>query len=272
MTQMRAPGRSAVVTVEETGSTQDDLRALADDAIGWPHLSGLRAVHQRAGRGRGERTWDTDELTALTATLVLRPALPVQRWPWIPMLAGCAVVDVINTFGPTSPDAAPPWPDPHGPAGVKWPNDVVLPAASEIDGWGRLRKVGGLLAEVLPGQDCVLLGIGVNLAGSAPVPWATTLHEHGIDIAAHDLLEAVRARLAEALVSDPHTWRAAVERRCVSIGAQVIAHLPGGLGVSGTARAIDDGGGLVIREASGAERVIMAGDVEHLRAATGEGR
>ncbi len=269
---MPAPGRSAVVTVEETGSTQEDLRALAADAPGWPHLSGLRAVRQLAGRGRGDRTWETGELTALTASLVLRPELPVQRWPWIPMLAGCAVADVIDELRSPPPDAVPPHPSPHGPAGVKWPNDVVLPATSEIEGWGYLRKVGGLLAEVLPGQQGVLLGIGVNLAGSAPVPWAATLQAYGIDVAASDLLEAVRARLAEALVSDPLTWRAAVERRCVSIGAQVVAHLPGGARVTGTARAIDDGGGLVIREPGGTERVVMAGDVEHLRAAAGEGR
>ena len=47
-------GDPAVVTVTETGSTQDDLRALAADAADWPHLSGLRAVRQRAIRRLAE--------------------------------------------------------------------------------------------------------------------------------------------------------------------------------------------------------------------------
>ncbi|WP_420113865.1 biotin--[acetyl-CoA-carboxylase] ligase [Pseudactinotalea sp.] len=259
MTDVDAPGRSLVITVEESGSTQDDLRVLAADASGWPHLSGLRAVRQTAGRGRGGRAWQTDELTALTASLVLRPDIPPAAWPWIPLLAGCAVVEALA----------------HGLARLKWPNDVVLPADAahaDVEGWGSWRKAGGILAEGLPDQSGVLLGIGVNLAGTAPVPWATTLQEHGIDTDPEALLEAIRSHLAQTVASDPATWRDAVEHRCASIGAQVVAHLPGGARITGTAVAIDDAGGLVIAEAGGSERVVMAGDVEHLRASSGEGR
>lgn len=276
MAHVQGPGRSIVVTVPETGSTQDDLRALAVDAGGWPHLSGLRAVRQRAGRGRGERAWDTHDLTALTATLVLRPAFPTTSWPWIPLLVGCAVLDAIAELGPSAAaDAgqaqARSTGDRRDP-GLKWPNDVLLPAATAIDGWGPWRKVGGILAEVLPGQAGVLVGIGINLDGAAPVAWATTLRGHGIAVSADGLLEAIRAHLATTLASDPRTWRAAVEHRCVSIGAQVVAHMPGGASVTGTARAIDEHGGLVLQAADGTERVVLAGDIEHLRAATSQGR
>jgi BirA family biotin operon repressor/biotin-[acetyl-CoA-carboxylase] ligase len=253
MTQVPGPGRSAVVTVEQTGSTQDDLRALAVDPTGWPHLSGLRAVRQRAGRGRGDRTWDTRELTALTASLVLRPDLDPERWSWIPLLVGCAVTDALADLRAT--------------AGLKWPNDVVLPAASEVEGWSTWRKVGGILAEVLPGQSGVLVGVGVNVDGVPPVPWATTLRAQGLAIEPDTLLEAVRTHLRERLVSDPASWRTAVEQRCVSIGTQVEAHLPGGVRLTGTAREIGDGGGLVIETGEGSRQLVMAGDVHHLRAA-----
>lgn len=252
MTQVQAPRCSEVVTVTETGSTQDDLRALAADAADWPHLSGLRAVRQRAGRGRGDRTWDTGELTALTASLVLRPALRAERWSWIPLLVGCAVTDALADLGCT--------------AGLKWPNDVVLPAEAAAEGWGRWRKAGGILAEVLPGQAGVLVGIGLNIDGVPPVPWATTLREHGLAVEPDALLEAIRDHLRERLVSDPARWRDAVERRCVSIGAQVVAHLPGEVQVTGVAREIGAGGGLVIEAPDGSRQLVMAGDVQHLRA------
>lgn len=260
MVDLQAPGRSVVVTVPETGSTQDDLRALAADAAGWPHMSGLRAVRQRAGRGRADRRWDTEQLTALTVSLVLRPDIPPTSWSWIPLLAGCAVVDALADHLPNDL------------AKLKWPNDVVLPAGEEAAGWGSWRKAGGILAEVLPGQSGVILGIGVNLAGSAPVPWATTLQQHGIDTDPETLLEAIRSRLAEILASDPATWRDAVEHRCATLGAQVVAHLPGGTNITGTAVAIDPAGGLVIAQQDGSEHVVMAGDVEHLRAAAPEER
>lgn len=265
MVHVKPPGRPVVVTVAETGSTQEDLRALAGDPAGWPHLSGLRAVRQTAGRGRGERPWDTDQLDALTATLVLRPALAVAHWPWLPLLAGCAVVDALAPPAQSGADAA------RATPGLKWPNDVVLPERTQTEGWGRWRKVGGILAEVLPEQAGVLVGIGINVSGTPPVPWATTLHRHGIAADPDQLLEAVRTRLGEALVGDPMGWRDAVERRCVSIGARVVAHLPGGTRERGTAVAIDEHGGLVIQTDAGARRTVMAGDIEHLRVDAGAG-
>lgn len=247
----------AVVTVEETGSTQQDLLAAAVDEQRWPHLSGIRALRQTGGRGRAGRTWETDRLAALTVSLVLRPALPVQRWPWLPLLTGVAVVDALAAAG--------------APAALKWPNDVVLPARSEAPGWGRRRKVGGILAEVLPGGRGVVVGLGLNLDGEPPVAWATTLAAHGCRVPAEDLLDAVRARLSTLLVSDPDGWREVVAQRCVTIGARVRVQLPGGREAGGTAVGLDEVGALVVEDADGGRTAVTAGDVEHLRTAP-EGR
>src|SRR5690606_9261441 len=85
-------------------------------------------------------------------------------------------------------------------ARLKWPNDVMLPATGDepsapdgapaapptdhVPGWGSPRKVGGILAELLPQAPAgtsgptVVLGIGVNVSQTAaelPVPDATSL-------------------------------------------------------------------------------------------------
>jgi BirA family biotin operon repressor/biotin-[acetyl-CoA-carboxylase] ligase len=52
----------------------------------------------------------------------------------------------------------------------------------------------------------------------------------------------------------------------------VVAHLPGGASVTGVATRIDGDGGLVVQESGGTERVVVAGDIEHLRAAIEPGR
>ena len=84
MTQVPPPGRSTVVTVEQTGSTQDDLRALAADAAGWPHLSGLRTLAVTGTTVTGEREtedgwWElAAELPAVASTSAL-PDPPRRR-------------------------------------------------------------------------------------------------------------------------------------------------------------------------------------------------
>jgi BirA family biotin operon repressor/biotin-[acetyl-CoA-carboxylase] ligase len=131
---------------EETETTQ---RMLPGDA---PHGAVALAEHQTAGRGRLGRTWVD---SALMFSVVLRPPLPVARWPELTVVAARAVADAIG------PEAT-----------IKDPNDVL------VDG----RKVAGILAEALgrrldgarqgapaPERDGqrVVLGIGINVGGTA---------------------------------------------------------------------------------------------------------
>lgn len=221
-----------LVTVRTTGSTNSDLRTALSGPDGrvdpatagaWPHLSVLRAQTQTAGRGRAGRTWTTPPGGALTASVVLRPLVPAARLDWLPLLAGLAVQ---RALAPRLEAAG--WR-----VRTKWPNDVVaLPAdapagaparprpVADVPGWGRSRKVAGILCELVPGcaeggpgdddgagrtgargdrEDremiraavpAVVVGVGVNLAQGAddlPVPWAASLAGLG---AAPDLISA----------------------------------------------------------------------------------
>src|SRR5699024_11159697 len=88
--RMTIPG---LEVVQRTGSTNTDLLEMAGaDPVAWPHLSVLLAREQTAGKGRAGRTWQSGDLWALTFSVVLRPRVDRQRWGWIPLVAGLAVV------------------------------------------------------------------------------------------------------------------------------------------------------------------------------------
>jgi BirA family transcriptional regulator, biotin operon repressor / biotin---[acetyl-CoA-carboxylase] ligase len=98
------------------------------------------AARQTGGRGRPGRAWHSPEGALLfTAVLPFRP----ERAGWTALAAGLAVARAVRELG--------------APAGVKWPNDVVL------DG----RKLAGVLAETTV-PHLVAVGIGLNVTNPPP--------------------------------------------------------------------------------------------------------
>lgn len=247
--------------VAEAGSTNADLLARAGDPGGWPHRSLLVAEHQQAGRGRLDRTWVTPPRAALTLSLLLRPSAPRGRWGWLPLLAGVAVVRALREGSGVD-------------AGLKWPNDVLLPPRPGTDeGAG---KVAGLLAQVE--GDVVVLGIGLNVTSTADElpPGGTSLRLAGAATTDRDtvLRALVRELLRqldafESADGDAVTCGLAGAARelCVTLGQAVRVERPGGA-LLGDAEGLDDDGRLLVREPSGALTAVAAGDVVHLRAAT----
>ncbi len=257
--------RGRLRVVDRTGSTSSDLRALAVGEDPWPDGSVLVTDHQLGGRGRAGRTWTTSRGRALTFSVLLRPGVPVERLGWAPLLGGLAVVQALSGLG-------------HA-ATLKWPNDVLLPAGTELAGWGRFRKVAGVLGDlVVEGEPAVVLGIGINVHQSAdelPVPSATSLALSGRAVPRAELLAAV----LERLFSLTDRWRAAdgvtagplaeaCAAACTTIGRPVQVHGPGGEVVLGVAVGLAEDGALLV-EAEGRTRSVHAGDVT-LRAG-GEG-
>ncbi|WP_370524112.1 biotin--[acetyl-CoA-carboxylase] ligase [Cellulomonas sp. APG4] len=257
------PGVGRVEVVATTPSTSADLvAALGREPGKWPDRSVLVTDHQSAGRGRAGRAWQTPAGVALTASWVLRPAVPVECLGWVPLLGGLAVVRALADVGVR--------------ATVKWPNDVLVdhPGRVELAGWGVRRKVAGVLADLVPTSagPAVVLGIGVNVhqaAAELPVESATSLRGVGVEVDRAVLL----AGLTGHLVDLDTRWRAAsgdaeasgLARACATssatLGARVEVELPGGGTLRGVASGLGPDGALVVTEASGRTRTVLAGDV-----------
>ncbi len=248
--------------VPTTASTNADLVAAAADPEATPHLTVLVAEHQQAGRGRLGRVWQTPPRAALTTSVLLRPRAPRERWSWLPLLAGVAVVRALREVAGVQ-------------AGLKWPNDVLLPPrpGESADGPHGAGKVAGLLAEV--SGEAVVLGIGLNVTTSREeLPdGGTSLREAGSATTDRDtLLRAVVRELATGLAS----WEdadgdavacglaAATREVCLTLGLTVRVERQGG-GPEGVAEGIDDDGRLLVRTRAGRLEAVAAGDVVHLR-------
>src|SRR5690349_4421742 len=76
---------------------------------------GLVAVAdlQHSGKGRLGRVWTAPSGASLLVSVLVRPRLPRDHWPWLTAAAGLAAVETATSCCDV-------------PARMKWPNDVVL--------------------------------------------------------------------------------------------------------------------------------------------------
>ncbi|MFJ4919774.1 biotin--[acetyl-CoA-carboxylase] ligase [Streptomyces sp. NPDC088725] len=245
--------------VPATGSTNSDLAARA--AEGLAEGAVLVAEEQTAGRGRMDRRWSAPARSGLFFSVLLRPGadVPVERWGWLPLLAGVSVATALARAAGVD-------------TSLKWPNDLLV----SVD--GRERKAGGILAE-RAGDGAVVIGIGLNVtlrASELPVPTAGSLAlANAVALDRDPLLRAVLRTLEHwygdwrAAGGDPAASRLqeAYAAGCATLGRSVRAELPGGRELVGEAVALDGDGRLVVAAADGARTAVGAGDVVHLRAA-----
>jgi len=237
--------------VTTTGSTNADLLArhsAGNDIRG----AVLVAEHQTAGRGRNGRSWSAPPRSQIALSMGIDAAdVPPQKWGWLPLLTGVALVDAVREITGIE-------------AGLKWPNDVLVGAG----------KLAGILAEVAAPDPVIVVGLGLNVTlttDEAPDPRATSLLMLGAtNTDRNSLLKSILGELTSRI----EQWRSAggaapslmddYRARSVTLGAQVRALLPGGREIVGTACAVDDLGRLSID--TGAETVaVSAGDIVHLR-------
>ena len=125
----------------ETGSTNDDARAAA--LRGAAHGTIVLTDAQRAGRGRRGAAWVSPPRRNLLCSIVLRPALPMEKWPRLTHACALAVCEALESI-PALP-----------PPQIKWPNDIYFSG----------KKVSGILVE--SAMDArggfAIAGVGVNL-------------------------------------------------------------------------------------------------------------
>jgi len=254
--QLRAPldgdrverdaiGGWRLTVLASTGSTNTDLLAAA--ATGAPDRSVLVAELQTGGRGRLDRSWSSPSGAGLTFSVLLRPAVPVSDWGWLPLLTGLALRRTVG-----------------GDAALKWPNDLLL---GPDDG-----KVAGILAQA--GEGAVVIGVGLNVtlgAAELPVPTATSLALQGAGQLDRTALLTCFLTELDAVLGrwngDAEGSGLAAEYRagCRTIGQQVSVQLPDRT-VTGRALDVDSAGRLVLQPDDGGNALsIAAGDVTHTR-------
>ena len=145
-----------VEIVDVTSSTNSDVVSdLRLDPASWPDASVLIAEHQAGGRGRAGRSWETPAGAALTCSFVVRPTIPASTLGWLGLLAGLAAVNALRATAGV-------------PAMLKWPNDLLVPEDTEVEGCGQVSTIGGILDEVEQMTDArtpaVVVGIGINVS------------------------------------------------------------------------------------------------------------
>ncbi|MGC5545010.1 biotin--[acetyl-CoA-carboxylase] ligase [Streptomyces griseus] len=251
---------TSLEVVESTGSTNTDLAGRArTGAVGEGAV--LVAEEQTAGRGRLERTWTAPPRSGLFLSVHLEPGdIPVERWGWVPLLAGVAAATGLAKSAGVD-------------MSLKWPNDLLVSVEGEE------RKTGGILGEFA--GDGIVVGLGVNVslrADELPAPTAGSLALAGaVSTDRETLLRAVLRSLEDwygrwkAAGGDAAAsgLQAAYAAGCATLDRTVRAELPGGKSLVGEAVAIDGDGRLVLSTEGGLQQPVSAGDIVHLRGAAG---
>ncbi|OKL54017.1 biotin--[acetyl-CoA-carboxylase] ligase [Bowdeniella nasicola] len=257
---------STIRWVETTGSTSTDLlaRCSAGEAAGGDALA---TFDQRAGRGRAGAEWVTAPGMGLALSVAIDASgVDLSNVASLVHPVGLAVRTVIAEAGAAG-------------AALAWPNDIVVPYPEAVEGWGRWRKLGGILCE-RHASGLIIAGIGVNLdypADRLPVAWATSLRQAAPEWDGDR--EALAERIvAEVCVADAH-WRehggnlsylAEELARSSAWRDTVITARAGAHTLGGTFRGVDDSGAALIETPGGIERWI-SGEIRHVRAACDDG-
>ncbi|MGI8681762.1 MAG: biotin--[acetyl-CoA-carboxylase] ligase, partial [Mycobacteriales bacterium] len=233
--------------VAETGSTSADAAAAARSGA----AEGLVIVaeHQSAGRGRLDRSWQSPPRAGLTMSVLLRPAVPRERWGLLTLVVAVAAARAVRERTGVAVE-------------VKWPNDLVVSD----------RKLAGVLAEVV--GDAVVVGLGLNVS-TRPAelpPGATSLAvETGEAVNRQPVLLALLREVGVAYDKWESTGGPAepmlrsYRQLSATLGRTVRATLTGGETLTGRAVAVDGTGRLVVTPEGGPSRTLSTGDVVHLR-------
>jgi BirA family biotin operon repressor/biotin-[acetyl-CoA-carboxylase] ligase len=221
---------AAIRTVPETGSTNDDVAALARD--GAPEGLWLRAERQSGGKGRQGRAWQSPPGNLYASTLVrVDPKHPPP--PTLALVAAVALHEAVSRY--TSR------------ALIKWPNDIIINRA----------KLAGILLERQ--ADAVVIGFGVNLAHHPE-----DLDRPAASLGARVAPEALLRRLAACFEIWLERWKleglAPVRAAWLAAAHPLGTPLVSG-GTEGMFDGLDETGALRLRLADGAIRVVHAGDV-----------
>lgn len=229
-----------------TGSTNSDAMNAA--RAGAPHGSVFFADEQTAGRGRGNHAWHSAAGQGLYASVVVRLPISAARLPLLPLAAGLAAAQAIQTASGLTAD-------------LRWPNDLLIGS----------RKSGGILAEAQTASGFLayaVVGIGINIHQRSFDPSlstpATSLDvEAGRNIDRQQLLVALLQSLDRETTSllNPAASAAVPARLAAAStwmrGRRVRVHGP--QACTGITEGLDENGFLLVRTFDGLVQVQTGG-------------
>jgi len=207
-----------------------------------------RADFQLAGKGRGDRTWESPAGSSLMFSVLLRPSVPEGSMQLIVAAVALSVREAVSRATGVVP-------------ALKWPNDILL----------NDHKVAGILSEAVktPAGLTVVVGVGLNLTAHPPIVGASDVAaETGVTLDAASLLDAVLEDLAfryeQTATPEGRTQLGAAYRAGLdTIGRRVRIETLGGT-VHGLATGVDETGALEL-EVDGETQRFQVGDIVHLR-------
>ena len=235
------PTVDSLLVFEETGSTNNDLKALA--AKGAPHGTVIIAQKQTAGRGRMGRTFLSPQ-GGIYMSLLLRPQCKAEDLMHLTCAVAVGACDAIEKVCGFRPD-------------VKWINDLV---------WNK-KKLGGILTELSLNADGTVnyaiigIGINVNTVPNDVADMATSLWQ-----AAHKSVsvEEVAAALIYNLISMDYMNVNAImglyKQNCITLGKPVRV-IQGDDSFTGTAMDLTADGSLIVAKADGISITVSSGEV-----------
>ncbi len=243
----RWAGRGEIAYEPVMNST--NIRAKEMARAGAPHGSLAVCDHQTAGRGRMTRRWETPAGEALTQSMVLRPKLPIEQSQLCTFAAALAAAKAIEEV---CPDLKP---------GIKWPNDVVI---------GSKKCVGILCEMVLDGSGyAVVPGVGINVnqkgfGGELSDKATSLLMETGRTVERWQVLCAYLKYMEQAIDAlEQNGLDGILEEylsRSVTLGSRVRV-VGTDTEFTGTAKAVDETGALIVTDEQGVDRRVLSGDV-----------
>ena len=242
-----------VLRYESLPSTNTEVARLASQGA----AEGLAVVadEQTAGRGRLQRAWSSPKGAGLYFSILLRPALALERWPLITFVAALAVGDALREAAEVETD-------------IKWPNDLLA----------RERKICGILAEAIetPAGRAVVVGIGINLTNEA---FPADLLNAATSVAHESGRAAERETILAALLRALGRWYSLLHEvegaeKIVAAWASRSSYATGKLiqvtngdeVLQGVTRGVENDGALRLETAQGMQ-LIRAGDVTSVRPA-----
>lgn len=132
--------RTAEGNFEPVSIEGDAVLPKPRDLIDRDMVSVFLADHQTAGKGRRGNVWKSPEFTSVSMSILLYPDIPAENFALLTLVMGLAACQGFRQVSGLD-------------IRIKWPNDIVFSG----------KKMSGILTEMGPAADYVVIGIGLNV-------------------------------------------------------------------------------------------------------------